>query len=211
MICNIRGTSGSGKTTAVRKIMEMGSVEPIGRTSLSRVGTGPRVMKPAGYLVRLIGFKKPIHIVGHYETPTGGCDTMGSVGPTFRRIAEFHEAGHHVLFEGLLISRSKGRMIELWDQVGPGIMKAFHLNTSLEQCLEGIAARRAAIGNVKPVDPMQTTATYDRVLQISESFRASGYPIQFVTREEVVNRILEAFYLDEGIKIHVRARTPQSA
>lgn len=63
MILNIRGTSGSGKTWLIRRIMEeLGPPEPI----ISAEGE-----KPDGYLLQ-----GNIRLVGSYENVCGGCDAV---------------------------------------------------------------------------------------------------------------------------------------
>lgn len=204
MIVNIRGTSGSGKTTVIKKLMEFGSYEPILQTVGQYI-----VPRPAGYRLQLVGLHKLIYVMGQYETPTGGADNIGNLHSVFRQVKQYHDAGHHVIFEGLLISRSKGRMIDLHDKVGSENMFLLHLDTPLEQCLRSIQERRARRNNLKPVDPEQTTATFNRVLQISHSLKENGQPFRFVSREEAVGVVLEAFYSSQGSD-NVRANTTAS-
>lgn len=209
-IINIRGTSGSGKTTAVRKLMGLAdSIEPLYIESLSSRPTNFRA-KPIGYNLKFKELGPPIFVTGHYETPTGGADTIGTIAATFGLVSRKHFAHYHVIFEGLLISRSKGRMLDLWRVCGDKAMQSFHINEPLEVCIASINARRLAWGNTTPVDPEQTTATYNRVLKISNDFRKLQLPIQFVTRDELLPAILRTFGLNREDH-DVRPYSPESA
>lgn len=72
VIIQVRGTSGSGKTTAVRKVMaELGEWEP---------GFVEGRKRPLFYK------RERVAVLGHYEVPCGGGDTIGSVPEIFAAI-----------------------------------------------------------------------------------------------------------------------------
>lgn len=213
MIVNIRGTSGSGKTTAVRKLMgHADSIKPVFVQSFSSVGNrGAFNARPIGYNLSFKDLTDSIFAVGHYETPTGGGDTIRYASTIFDLIKRKHLAGYHVVFEGLILSRAKGRIIDLWESFGRDAMAVFHLTTPLEVCLQSINDRRLEKGNTTPVDPLRTKENYNRVLQISNDFRNSGHPIQFVSRDEILTEVLRTFGLTrEGVE-DVRPYSPESA
>lgn len=177
MIVNIRGTSGSGKTTAVRNVLNSGGAKTTVRERNSRV--------VIGYILER-RFSRPTFIMGPYEgTGSGGCDSFRDLSKVFSEVQYWHDHGFHIIFEGLLISRSKGRMIDLWNAIGPSNLHLLHLQTSLEDCLEGIRQRRMRRGNMKPVNRERTEETFYRAFKISSDLGQLGVRMSFVLRERV--------------------------
>src|SRR5678815_5091805 len=98
LVVNIRGTSGSGKSTIVRGIMAKGAtVIPIGEDR-----------KPDGYIITGPLFKRPVYVVGPYTTACGGCDQITTQDEICDRIRAYSTLGD-VLVEGLLMSHSFAR------------------------------------------------------------------------------------------------------
>src|ERR671913_912726 len=110
MIINPRGTSGSGKTEFVRRLLsDYGwgrddRVEPVSRVGRER---------PIAYRLRHPLGGRPLAVLGHYEAASGGCDTIratdGGMHEAFRLAAEHASGGHDVLLEGLLLSAEHRR------------------------------------------------------------------------------------------------------
>lgn len=130
-VYNIRGTSGSGKSTIVRGIMEKGVVHPIGSEK-----------KPDGYIVQIPDLKN-IYVVGPYVTACGGCDQITTQDEICERIRAYSSLGN-VLVEGLLMSHSFARYAALDRELAE---KDVHcvwafLDTPLEVCLDRVRARR---------------------------------------------------------------------
>lgn len=178
MIINVRGTSGSGKTTAVRNILR-GGVKTTVRERNSRA--------ILGYILER-RFARPTFIVGPYEGEgSGGCDALSSrdLAKVFSEVQYWHDHGFHVIFEGLLISRSKGRVLELCKAVGYHNLHILHLQTPLEDCLEGIRQRRMRRGNMRPVNRTRTEETYNRVWQIDRGLHQLGVRVSYILREDV--------------------------
>ena len=137
MIIQIRSTSGSGKSTVMREVME--KVEGV---------WGPKYAagrkKPLWYRNGLVV------VLGHYESPCGGCDTIGSARQVFDLIQDVGGA-RVILCEGLLLSEDTKWAIQLNN------LRALFLITSLEVCLKRIIDRRLAVGNNKPLNPSNTS------------------------------------------------------
>ena len=125
---NLRGTSGSGKTTAIRAIMALCErVEP----------------------VHISGRKRPIFymcssgdalfaIMGHYETACGGCDTINKLDDVFvyaRQAINDHGA-EAVIAEGLLLGKDVKRIVTMDN---PHVL---YIDTPVEDCYEGVYKRR---------------------------------------------------------------------
>lgn len=152
MIIQIRGTSGSGKSTAMRRIME--GLPPPDWEWSSLYVNGRK--KPLYY------HKKAVVVLGHYESNCGGCDTLGAASVACK-LAEglLGSCPHfkHVLCEGLLLSEDVKWSKELKD------LSVIFLTTDLETCLKQIEKRRKEVGNEKPLNPANTAnrvATIER-------------------------------------------------
>lgn len=145
MLVNLRGNSGSGKSTIVRAIMKKAIVEGLDRDSK---------MRPRNYRVVLKGFKKHLFVIGRYETQCGGVDTISSTAELFARVDKYAKQGH-VLFEGLLISSYWGSFGE-WAKKYKGRIVFAYLDTPLEECLARVTQRRIVAGNIKPFNETNT-------------------------------------------------------
>lgn len=152
MIINIRGTHGSGKSHVVRTIIERYE---------ATVVLNPKD-KPLGYRVDVNWLTQPIWVVGSYANACGGCDGIQPYSDIWPRVERYAGMGH-VLFEGALVSSSYGNIGRDSEKYGDKFVFAF-LDTPLEKCLERIRARRAAKGNLKPLDPKNTEVKYNNIL-----------------------------------------------
>lgn len=148
MICQIRGTSGSGKSTVMRKVIDLmgdwNSVKVDGRKQ-------PLYYRSASEWPDTV-------VLGHYESPCGGCDTIGSARVVYDLILSAEVSAHsqHVLCEGLLLSEDVKWTTELHKLVKDRLRVLF-LTTPLERCLSQIGKRRADAGNDKPLNPANTS------------------------------------------------------
>lgn len=141
MIVQVRGTSGSGKSTVMRAVMmAMGDWQSVQITGRKR---------PLYYLS---ASEWPLTaVLGHYESPCGGCDTVGSAAAVYDLIQKVVANGAvNVLCEGLLLSEDVKWSSQLPD------LKVIFLTTPLERCLRQIECRRATVGNDKPLNPDNT-------------------------------------------------------
>ena len=132
-VINVRGTSGSGKSTVVRKIMERGVVTPIGESE----------KKPDGYIVKIPTLETQVLVVGPYTTTCGGCDQIQTQDEICDRIRAYSTLGD-VLVEGLLMSHSFARYVALDREL---LEKNVHciwafLDTPLDVCLDRVRSRR---------------------------------------------------------------------
>lgn len=146
----------------------------------------------AGYYgtLSIEGKSKQLAVIGPYEKPTGGADCVTPLSRVFEEVKKEYEDSFNVIFEGLLISRSKGRTIDLWEHMGRKDLHIIHLTTPLELCLLSIEERRRARGNKKPVDPARTSETFNRVLKITKDLEQIGIPVTYCGRELVLGTIL---------------------
>lgn len=102
-VVNIRGTSGSGKSTIVNQIMD--------EWELTAKHFVEKRRRPLGYTGQFRG--QPVSILGHYEIPTGGCDTISSQDYIFSLARQAVEGGLHAVMEGRILSCDVRRTVEL--------------------------------------------------------------------------------------------------
>lgn len=173
MIVQIRGTSGSGKTTIVRNLMAE-SVQTL------RVKAKGR-RQPVGYIVSPSSVKGRVAIPGHYETACGGCDTLPGYDDIFERVRGGILCESHVVFEGLLVSEETRRTIELHEDrlrlPSRAALRVIFLNTPVEVCLESIRTRRAARGDTRPLKEDNTRNRVATIQRACAKLREAGVPV----------------------------------
>lgn len=145
-IINVRGTSGSGKTTLVKRLIQTQGIEHnLGKKGLILHGN--------------------IAVVGKYDNPCGGCDTMKSQQDIMDTIEEFFKRPDcSVIFEGLMISTVHSTWVEFAKKFGHNF-HVIYLNTPLEQCLQNIETRRVASGKTyKPLNVENISGKHKSIL-----------------------------------------------
>lgn len=166
MIIQIRGTSGSGKTWAMRKLVDQFA------PWLPHYVEGRK--KP------IYSMHKNVYLLGHYESNCGCCDNIGSAKAVYDLICSFYTTDKIVLCEGLLLSEDVKWSSLLAD------LRVIYLTTPLEQCLAQIRARRASVGNNKPLNEKKTTHRVDGVKRSHTRLLAKGITCRSCTAEEAV-------------------------
>lgn len=134
-LINIRGTSGSGKSTLARRIKDhyTGQTRKYFEEGRKRpIGTVHEHADPN---------QRPLAMIGHYETPCGGTDTITDMDHIFELVRKSQAAGFDVLFEGLLISADFNRTFALHEQFGNQLL-VVGLDVDLDTCLDSINSRR---------------------------------------------------------------------
>jgi cytidylate kinase len=161
MVINVRGTSGSGKSTIVRGIMEKGIVVPIGAEK-----------RPDGYIVQILGRERNLYVVGPYLTACGGCDAIATQDEICDRIRAYATLGD-VLLEGLLMANIFGRYAAIdreLNEKGVHCIWGF-LDTPLEVCIERVKGRRAERGkNLNEFNPENTTRKHVDTVDAYQKF-----------------------------------------
>lgn len=181
MIINIRGTSGSGKTTVVRKIMNSA-----GEEQLHHIEGRKRPLAHVFPDLNLV-------VMGSYETTCGGCDTISKFDDCYETICKFSKEGRDVIYEGLRQSSDVKRIKWLKKQ-GCEVV-AITLTTSLEECLEAVRQRRLARGNTKPLNPENTTSKFKGILRADKRLDSIGVTVHRVSREAAVEKLVELLEL----------------
>ena len=180
MIIHVAGTSGAGKSWVVRQVMAQ---SPTPEKAWAEGRTAP-----LGYYLDL-GVGRKVFVVGAYEAPTGGCDTIKDVNRVYNLVQEEHGAGgNHVLYEGLFVMNHT-RGLALARAVAPHLV-TIQLTTPLEECFERIAARRALQGRTEPVARANTEGNFTRCLNYCSKLRQAGHRVVKSTSAEAPERIL---------------------
>ena len=194
MIIQLRGTSGSGKSTVVREVMKHYG-------PATRVKVAGR-KQPLGYLLPHPHAKtkgasaRSLFVVGHYETACGGCDTLPSYDRSIEVVRHAHAAGHDVLFEGLLISGEVQRCAQLHEDGLP--LRVMALDTPVDVCVDSINTRRRSKNPDKDdVNPANTLAKFKTVQGAMRKLAERGVPTEWTTRQAAAIAILTYFDLDD--------------
>lgn len=147
MIINVRGTSGSGKTTVVRELMARANL-------VAKIGDNAK--KPDAYRLAFPLFD--LYVIGSYENVCGGCDAISTQDEICNRVRCYAPMGH-VLLEGLLMSHVFSRYAALAMELQRQEISSIFgfLDTPLDVCLARVNARREARGQTEPVNPTNTT------------------------------------------------------
>lgn len=194
MIVNIRGTSGSGKSTIVRKIMKLyKTTTPVAK---------PGRKKPLYYILDAGGKHLPgrgeggptlkrLVVLGHYDNPCGGGDTVSGYGRDFMFdwVREHNTLGHDILFEGLMIGGERTRTIRLWEENLPIVV--VNLTTKIEVCLAGVQKRRDERGDTRPLNPKNTVAKMREVDRACEVCEAAGVHVHQLYRAKALAKTKE--------------------
>jgi hypothetical protein len=130
MLINLRGTSGSGKTTIVRRLLHQWGARPI----FGLLG----LRAPEAYR---LDHDTSVFVLGPYVSPCGGCDAIGSMDDVLSLLDKYSKRGH-VVFESLLVSSMYGSVGEFLERYGKDAIVAF-LDTPLERCRQQLLKRQA--------------------------------------------------------------------
>jgi hypothetical protein len=159
MIINIRGTSGTGKSTLARSLMALYEPNPLRyRREGRKQPLGYRYCRP--YKETNESFND-LAVVGHYETDCGGADTITDYDDLFNLIREGAKYRLDVLFEGLLISGDVKRTAELhrWALEQQNELHVIAMQVPIEECLDSVNARRRAkaqrVAGAKGTEPVE--------------------------------------------------------
>jgi hypothetical protein len=181
MIINVSGTHGSGKSTLVGMIKDLFEVaDPIQYS--------PPKKKPYGYLCRggEHGLQET-YILGSYETPTGGCDTISKVEDMYETI-RINAFDRHVLFEGILAQHSTSRYLEVAKQFKT---VSIVLATPVDVAIASVMERRAERGNDKEFNPSNVHKEWKAVESRRKRLVEAGLEVHLLDREPAFAKVLE--------------------
>lgn len=144
-VVQLRGTSGSGKTTAMKHMFELIDAKPlVYAPTRTRTGVPAKVRVYKGHLD---GAR--VYVLGDYSPhrSAGGCDTIPRIDDVIELASKYGVRSQSILLlEGLLLAHSWGAFGEYAHQTfGERYINAF-LDTPVEKCLKRVVKRRAARG-----------------------------------------------------------------
>ena len=160
VVINIRGTSGSGKTYVVKKILNAGNWK-----------TWMDGNKILGYY----NVEKKWAIIGPYDSACGGCDRIHTQQETEERIKQWLNWEFNVIFEGVVIST----IFERWYNFSISIkdkanMLFCYLDTPIETCIKEVEDRRERSGKDRKFNTENTTNRVDSINRTETKFKQKG-------------------------------------
>jgi hypothetical protein len=193
MIINVRGANGSGKSTVARRVLDLyrenGTATPTMRPS-----RGNREPRPLYYTCQHPRLSELV-ILGTYENPTGGCDTIPDVETVFTLATTLHDGGVDVLFEGILAQHSSTRLINL---ARNRELRAIVLTTPMQDCVAAVKDRRAARGDERPFDPTNVEREFQSVLSMTRRIVNAGVKVEKLDREAAFARCVELLTIEDA-------------
>lgn len=185
VIVNIRGTSGSGKSTVALEFLNKFANEEL--TGKDGKITGYRVNTEKA------GLKYDLFILGRYTTQCGGLDMYPNQATAGERAVKAWESGGHVLAEGLLASAAgpKGTFPAAIQSTGAACFAV--LDTPLDVCIERVRARRIAKGNEKPFNDKNTRYKHKQVLSAAKLLKKHDCDVRFIDHTNAFEEIMNIF------------------
>lgn len=183
LIVKLHGTSGSGKTTVARELMQGGHVVPV---------LNPANRKVESYILTRPELKGIIAILGPYTATCGGLDSISNVNTHIELLMSWGQAGH-VFYEGLLGSEYYGRIGAASEQFGDRHLFAF-LDTPIDLCVERVKARRLAKGNTKPLNEDNTRGRVAKIERLRYRLENEFHrPTVTIDHERAAEQVLELY------------------
>lgn len=185
LIINIRGTSGSGKTTVAREFMRRFD-------HLNLEGSDGKVR---GVRVDVPMFNHPLYLIGKYDNACGGMDSITTQEEAAQRVVKAFKAGGHVICEGLLASSvgPNATFPRIIYEGSGGRVKFVTLDTPLETCLERVQARRNERGDQRPFNPKNTIDKYNQVRRAYELMEEGGRDIRWIDHKDPFTAVYNLF------------------
>ena len=182
MIINLRGTSGSGKTTVIRELMQL--YTPV--SVIERTETG------CPLVYQLSGSISPVYVLGSYENVCGGCDVVENYTVVIPQLIAKYMVSGHVLFEGLLVSGAFGATGACLSKLAKGVcvVVAF-LDTPLSICLDRVKNRRVQRGAQKVFNPANTIQKFNQIVAVKRMFRGTDVRVVDVDHREALQHIVQ--------------------
>ena len=180
IIVNIAGTSGAGKSTVVRKLIEASRY----------AATMAEGTKEIGRIVH-IG-EQSVFIAGRYgEHDTAGCDCIKDVRFWYKTIYE-QAARHHVVYEGLFVMNHM-RGIELVNKIHDrATMHVINLSTPWEVCRDSLNTRRARRGQAEFTGNTDNLKGHMvRAKNFAFKLRQLGATVYNLDRDAAVTKLVE--------------------
>jgi hypothetical protein len=187
MILAITGTHGAGKSTLLYEVARRWGCVPV---------------YEAGYPQPVMMRKAPLAIIGSYQPGAfSGFDSgrfNGRMDDIFEWIHRSHEAGLHVLYEGMLVTGTSSRLMRLVECGCP--VTVLWMNTPVDECCRSIAlrkARRVTRHSSTPVNRGVVEAKARQAASMVARCRTLGVPAGEVSRATAIDVIWRLLGLTE--------------
>lgn len=177
-LVGIKGTSGSGKTTIVFKLLSQYKYKT------NYFVNGRR--QPIAHVFENEG-KRPLAVIGHYEAGSAGCgglDSISHYAAMNELVAYFWAKGYHVLNEGLLYTGDAIQTIKM-NKLTNGQSRILALTTSMDDCIAAVNARRRDKDpNASDVNPDNLISKANSVPGVMKKLEEAGVQAKYVDRNE---------------------------
>lgn len=184
-VINVRGTHGSGKSTLVHKILHRQQrIHPVHKIGRKR---------PFCYEVPSTSIGFPVAVLGHYDTPCGGCDSIPKVDEVYEAVQDYHRDGFNVLFEGILAQHSNPKALTLHNLGIP--LTVIVLNTPVDTAADRVRARRVERGDLRAFDPKNVYKEAKAVESGARRLKSAGVTVLSLSPEEAEAWISKEFGL----------------
>jgi hypothetical protein len=130
-----------------------------------------------------------LYVPGHYETPCGGCDTIAKPDTVYGLVRQAVEAGHDVLFEGVIVQDDVRRCVELHHDF-PGAVLVIFLDVDVDQCIASVKARRNERGDDRPFDSSNTTKRAAKMPRMAQRLQDAGIEVRHADRANALDTVL---------------------
>lgn len=189
---NIRGTGGSGKSTLVKRVLELYP----NHANITEKGR-KRAMATCHWFAPGDGapaVRSGLFVPGHYETACGGCDTVKTVDKVYEMVrAATLGDGNNAVYEGIMVMDDVTRAVTFDQELKKLKSKlvVVSLTTSIEECLEGIRARKEARGDPKPLNEKNTRERMKRQVNSLHRLKQAGVELRKLSRDDAFIQIRE--------------------
>lgn len=174
----IRAGNGAGKSWCARKIMDATEKDFKKKAKLSN-----------GVLINVYS---TYVVIGSYDRPTGGADTISKPQTVFDAVVEAAQYSN-VFFEGALVGTCWEPIVllrERLEEIGAEYIPIC-LDTSYEQCIDNINQRRALKGD-GPLEKLSNIEiSYKKHLSSAKKMHEAGWNPHWVSCDEAVKIALE--------------------
>lgn len=175
-VVNLRGTSASGKTTIIRKLL----MTPKFKLRPIFGALGPKAPEAIE-----VSHQRTFYMLGPY--PIAGCDSVvGKLGVQgVIDLVEKYRTRGPVVFEALIVSSMFGAIGE-WLEKNPPVIIAV-LDVTLQECQDGLLERQG--GNPKAVKTQE--AHYNNTFKVAEVMRKKGMRVEMLKREGAAEQLIK--------------------
>jgi len=184
IIIQVRGTHGSGKTTAVKSF-----IDNFPHTALTDADG-----KIIAMAVKVTGVDRPVYIMGKYDNACGGMDGINTQEEAALRVINAWKTGQgHVICEGVLssgVSPAGTFPRMLIENIPNDRLKFRTLDTPLDKCIDRVNARRAARGKDGEFDPRNVINKYGSVVASYPKYVDAGFDMKMLDHTKAYEQLL---------------------